>query len=366
MPNFIERNFDSPARPGLAARAGPRRSCASAASASWRRRSAPLLRRRAAAPHLHLPGDVRRAGALRGPGPLRRHHLHGHRQRRVHPRGRHARAPGGAGRGGRARPGVEFRYDTPVERILLRRGHRGPRHRRAAGGRRARRRRRRRVPTPTCRSPTARCSPGIAAAAAARRGRLLALGASSGTSACAAPCPPGAAHHNIHFGARLGRRLPRAARATGVRMPDPSLLVTVPTVRRARHGAAAARHVALRARAGAEPRRPRRLERRARPGPRRPRRPRSAALGYPTDIEVERAGRPARLGGAGHGAGHAVRAARTRSSRPARSAPATSSAGRRAWCSSARAPCPASACRWCCVSGGWPRERVQRDASAVG
>ena len=70
-----------------------------------------------------------------------------------------------------AKAGVEFRYDAPVERILLAHGTSGAvRGVRLAGGETAR------APTPwcatpTCRSPTARCCPGLIAAAAARSGR---------------------------------------------------------------------------------------------------------------------------------------------------------------------------------------------------
>ncbi len=62
--------------------------------------------------------------------------------------------------------------------------------------------------------------------------------------------------------------------------------------------------------------------------------------------------RPTRLGGAGHGAGHAVRAVAP--VLPDRSVPAraTSSAARPAWCSPAAAPFPASACRWCWSPAG--------------
>ena len=104
---------------------------------------------------------------------------------------------------------------------------------------------------------------------------------------------------------------------------------------------------ALRARAGAQPRRPRST---GRPSAT-PARDDLAAAGRAVRLPDRRRGRgarrPARLGGPGHGAGHAVRAVAP--VLPDRAVPArpTSSAGRPAWCSPAPAPCPASACRWC-------------------
>ena len=82
-------------RPQLRPRARPRPSAAapalrarsaSAASAGSARVVRLVLRRRAAAAHLQLPVDVRRPRAVRGPRPLRRHHLHGHGRRACTPR----------------------------------------------------------------------------------------------------------------------------------------------------------------------------------------------------------------------------------------------------------------------------------------
>ena len=76
--------------------------------------------------------------------------------------------------------------------------------------------------TPTCPWPTARCSaastrPGPPAAAATRRR------ACCGWPACAALPPAGAAHHNIHFGAAVGRVVPGAhpRRRADARPVDP-------------------------------------------------------------------------------------------------------------------------------------------------
>jgi phytoene desaturase len=137
------------------------------------------------------------------------------------------------------------------------------------------------VCTPTCRSPTARCCPasrrrvGCATAStrrrrgvARRRARSLPAGPPTTTSTSAAP---GTTRSPLLFGGR--------------RMPDPSILVTVPTVDEpsmAPPGLARA----VRARAGAQPRRIGRLA---------TERDRArddlvalvARLGYPTDVEVE-------------------------------------------------------------------------------
>ncbi len=96
-----------------------------------------------------------------------------------------------------ARRRLTFRYDTPVERILLARGAAGPvRRRPAAGGECS-------PPTPscatpTCRSPTARCSRASPRRVPWPRGSRRRPWC--GTPASAAPCRPTSPHHNIHFG----------------------------------------------------------------------------------------------------------------------------------------------------------------------
>ena len=92
-----------------------------------RHRSGAALRRRAPAPPLQLPVDVRRAGPVRGARRVRRDHLHGHRRGVVvADGGMHAvpRALAAAA----SNAGVTFRYGTRVERILSRDGRR-PGHR---------------------------------------------------------------------------------------------------------------------------------------------------------------------------------------------------------------------------------------------
>ena len=74
-------------------------------------------------------------------------------------------------------------------------------------------------------------------------------------------------------------------------------------------------------------------------------------LGYPTDIEVEQLVDPLDWERAGPGAGHAVRAVAPLPPERARSGPPTSNAACPGSCSSAPAPCPASACRWCSCRG---------------
>ena len=124
--------------------------------------------------------------------------------------------------------GVKFHYDTPVERILLARRRRRPGRRCRARRRRAHRHRRRggqRRPPGRVRHPAARTRAHRVPCAA----ELLAVRASSGTSAAAATCRPPSPHHNIHFGRDWDGSF-RALIDDGTRMPDPSMLVTVPTV----------------------------------------------------------------------------------------------------------------------------------------
>ena len=87
---FVDHNYSSPLdlvrSPATAARLLAARR-ARRARAGRR----PVLHRRPAHPHLQLPGPVRRHRARQGPGRAGRHHLHGHRARRVLPRRRHAR-----------------------------------------------------------------------------------------------------------------------------------------------------------------------------------------------------------------------------------------------------------------------------------
>ena len=80
------------------------------------RRGGVVLLRRAAAPAVQLPGAVRRAVAAPGPGRLRRHHLHGHRRRRLVRRRRDARRAARPWPRRPRRPARSFRFGTEVER----------------------------------------------------------------------------------------------------------------------------------------------------------------------------------------------------------------------------------------------------------
>ena len=282
---FIERNLRLAPRPRRA-RCGPRStSCGSGALPAARHGRRAALRRRAPPAHLQLPVDVRRPGAVRGARDLRGHHLHGHRQRRVRPRRRHARAARGAGRPRPRRPGPRSATTTPVERILLARGH--LRARSAASASPAARWSPPTPwwPTPTSPSPTARSS-----RARRRRGRLGAGDYSPsavvwhvgvrGRPAAGRRAP----QHPLR--PRLGRRLPGHPPR---RRPDarPVAPRQRADVARAVDGARRVATCALRARAGAEPRRPGRLDRRSGARPATTCSRHLDRLGYPTDIEVE-------------------------------------------------------------------------------
>ena len=120
--------------------------------------------------------------------------------------------------GGRA-GGRDVPLRHPRRPHPARRGHVGSRSRgvRLADGEVIDGRRRRRQPRPPGRLPHAAARHADAArwpGAATTRRRP-----SCGTSACGASCPPGTEHHNIHFGARLGRRLPGDPAATASACP---------------------------------------------------------------------------------------------------------------------------------------------------
>ena len=180
--------------------------------------------------------------------------------------------------------GAAFRYGTRVDRILLAHGTSGR--------------------SPACAWPTARWSqadavvanpdlpvayrtllPGTPMPRAARRGHYSpsALVWHVGVRG---ELPTGTEHHNIHFGRDWDGAF-RAILRDGVRMPDPSLLVSVPSLHEPTM-APGGRARALRARAHPEPRRPRRLDRRERkPRPRRPLRATSSGSATRPTIEVE-------------------------------------------------------------------------------
>jgi len=125
------------------------------------------------------------------------------------------------------RAGVTFRYNTRVERILLAAGTSGPvRGVRLADGEVIAAD----VVVANPDLPVAYRSllPGMPAPRAARRGRYSpsAVVLHAGV---AGEMPAGTAHHNIHFGHEWEDAF-RALIHQGIRMPDPSLLITVPTI----------------------------------------------------------------------------------------------------------------------------------------
>ena len=219
---FVDRNYSSPLdlvrSPATAARL--LRLGGLGALGAGRR---PVLHRRPAHPDLQLPGPVCRHRAGEGPRRAGRHHLHGHRARRLLPRGRHARgAPrhgAGADRRRRARaPG--------------RRGERG------AAPLRRRRRRGRHQPTanasprtPSC-APSTYPSPTTGCCRAWPRRAPCAPAPSRRPPSCGTWAPqarpaPHLRHHNIHFGDDWDGAF-EAIIDRGELMPDPSRLVTVP------------------------------------------------------------------------------------------------------------------------------------------
>jgi len=183
---------------------------------------------------------------------------------------------------GAAKAGVQFRYGADVDRILLANGTSGAvRGVRLAGGE-------------VVRADAVVCNPdlpvayrtllgGLAAPRLARRGRyspscvVWHVGARG-------ELPAGTAHHNIHFGGDWDGSF-RALLDAGERMPDPSILVTVHSLDDPA-AAPAGGHTLyvlepvpnLDGRIDWTSERPRLRDDLAR---------RVAALGYPTDIEVE-------------------------------------------------------------------------------
>ena len=264
-----------------------------------RDRRPPALRRPPAAPAVLLPGPLRRAVTLRGPGPVRGDHLHGHGGRRVRRRGR---------RGRRARPGWRRRRREP-----------GPSCATAARWRRSNANRRGRWPASASSAASGWAADvvvanpdlpvvyrdllGLRPPARARRGRyspscLVWLVGARGE------LPAGAAHHNIHFGAAWRESFDQLL-GEGRPMDDPSILVSVPG-RSDPSLSPARRPRPLRARTGAQPRRRPRLVDPAGSGPGPPGRPGGAAR-LPDRRRGRAAHRPRRLGRPGHGAGHPVR-----------------------------------------------------------
>jgi phytoene desaturase len=123
--------------------------------------------------------------------------------------------------------GVAVRYDAPVERIVLERADGGPvRGVRLADGELLT------CDAVVCTADLAvayrRLLPGLDPPRSLRRAHRSPSALVWHVGARGA-LPPGAAHHNIHFGTGWDESF-RALLRDGSRMPDPSLLVTVPTV----------------------------------------------------------------------------------------------------------------------------------------
>jgi phytoene desaturase len=123
--------------------------------------------------------------------------------------------------------GVEFRYDTPIERIVLERGENGPvRGVRSVSGEMIA------ADSVVCTVdlPVAYRTllPWLAPPRRTTRGHYSpsALVLHQGVRGTV---PHGAAHHNIHFGADWKSSF-EAVLDRGVQMPDPSILVTLPTL----------------------------------------------------------------------------------------------------------------------------------------
>jgi hypothetical protein len=338
MDSFIDANFNSPLDLVKPWKSGLDWSARRLRQA--RQEGGVVLRRRAPAADLQLPVDVRRPRPLRGARALRRDHLHGLGRGRLRPRGRHAHDGGGARRGGqrgRRRDPVRLagqpdpaRPNGPVTGVEI-----GPCSERIDADAV--------VCNPDLPVAYRELLPGVDAPRTARNGKyspscLLWVAGVKGLP------PAEAAHHNIHFGDDWDGSF-KALIDDGVRMPDPSILVTLHSLddrslapeghssiyvleptpnlsgtidwskERDRSSTACAERVEF-------ARLPHRGRRRG-------------------DL------RPHRLGAHGHGAGHAVRAGPH--VLPDRAVPAEQrqQEGARASCSPARRRCPASACRWC-------------------
>lgn len=178
--------------------------------------------------------------------------------------------------------GATFRYDAPVERILLRNGTSGDvLGVRLAGGEVVRAATV--VANPDLPFVYRTLLPGTAPPRAARRGHYS-PSALVWHAGVAGDLPAGAEHHNIHFGTQWHGAF-RALMDDGVRMPDPSLLVSVPS-RHDRTAAPPGRHALftlepvpnLDGRVDWTVERERARDELA---------ARVAALGYPAEVEVE-------------------------------------------------------------------------------
>ena len=163
----------------------------------------------------------------------------------------------------------------------------------------------------------------------------------------------------------VGRRRSSALLDDGTRMPDPSILVTVPSLDDPSLAPAGCAH-ALRARAGAEPRRHGSTGRRERRAMRDDLAERVATLRLPRRHRGRGVGRSDSTGSAR--AWSEARRSRSPTVPPDRAVPAGQHrpAGARASCSSAAARFPGSACRWCSCRGQAGRATGRQHAVAIG
>ena len=243
--------------------------------------------------------------------------------------------------------GAEIRYDAPVTRIL--RGADGSVSGVELGGAE-----RLAADVVVCNAdlPVAYRTllGGVDAPRAARRGRyspscLLWVAGVRGRP------PVDAAHHNIHFGRQWDESFDAIIR-DGRTMADPSILVTLHSRDDATLAPAGCSTLyALEPVPNLDGHVDWTRQREPADGP--PAGP-GRGGGLPRRRRHRGGLRPAGLGGAGHGAGHAVRP--RPHVPPDGTVPAAQRRSRacRAWCSSARRRCPASACRWCWCRGSWP------------
>jgi phytoene desaturase len=129
--------------------------------------------------------------------------------------------------GAAEKAGVTFRYDARVEQILLRDGGTGPvQGVRLEGGEVLRASTV--VANPDLPVAYRTLLPGIAAPRRARRGTYSPSAAVWHVGVRGA-LPPGTEHHNIHFGREWNGAF-QALLRDGTRMPDPSLLISVPSL----------------------------------------------------------------------------------------------------------------------------------------
>ena len=225
MPHFIDRNFDSPldllSRPDVAAKLVRLGGFGRLGNAIRRR-----FTRRPAAPAVQLPGHVRRSGPRRGPGHLRRDHLHGQHRGRLVPRRGHARD---AGRAGHRRG--EGGHPVPLRRLGRRRCS-GARTPAGVAGVRLDSGEQLAADAVVCTLdlPTAyeKLLPDLSPPRSLRRPRYSPSAVVWHVGVRGLPDPE-VSHHNIHFGQEWGGAFDDLLKR-GTLMGDASRLVTIPSL----------------------------------------------------------------------------------------------------------------------------------------